>query len=114
MPKYVFKCKCGAEKTQYAPSTVTDIPCEACSASMERQLPNITGQEVRETVDSVLNTKWKQDHQEMIRDRRDDHYWTHEVPRLVEKYSLETCLEQGWLVYNDKKELVINKPPRKR
>lgn len=115
MPKYIFKCtNCGEEKTQYAPASVESFPCGNCDSSMCRQLPNITGQEVRETVDPILNTKWKQDHKEIIRDRHDDHYWEVEVPRLVQKYSLETCLEQGWLVYNEKNELVINKPPRKR
>lgn len=81
---------------------------------MPRALPTLSGQEVTETVDLLTNRKWKQDQGEIIDNRKENYYWEIEVPRLVEKYSLETCLEQGWLVYNEKEELVINKPPSKR
>jgi hypothetical protein len=81
---------------------------------MHRQLPNIGGQEVRETVDVLTNTKWKQDQQEILKKRREEHFWNVEVPRLVQTYSLETCLKEGWLVYNEKGELVVGKAPNKR
>jgi hypothetical protein len=45
---------------------------------------------------------------------KEDYFWEVEVPRLVQTYSTETCIENGWLKYNDKGELVINKPPKKR
>lgn len=35
------------------------------------------------------------------------------VPRLIQTHSLETALEEGWLVYNDKGELEIGKPKKK-
>jgi 23S rRNA-/tRNA-specific pseudouridylate synthase len=81
---------------------------------MPRALPTLAGQEVRETVDQLTGQQWKQDQKAIIDNRKETHYWEVEVPRLVETYSLETCLQQGWLVYNDKDELVINKPPSKR
>jgi hypothetical protein len=81
---------------------------------MIRQLPNIGGQEVRETVNTLTNTKWKQDQQEILQKRKEDHFWQVEVPRLVQTYSLETCLKEGWLTYNEKGELVIGTAPSKR
>lgn len=113
MPKYRFNCECGLEKALYVPLTTESVPCD-CGKPMVRALPNLAGQEVRETVDKLTNRKWKQDQTAIINQRREDHYWEVEVPRLVQQYSVETCLEQGWLVYNDKGELVINKPPSKR
>ena len=78
-------------------------------------MPKLDGPvEVRETVDTYTGATWNQNHQELIKERREQHYWEVEVPRLVEKYSLETCLENGWLTYNEKGDLVINKPPSKR
>lgn len=116
MPKYIFSCtNCDSEITAYVASTVIEQTCQKCLAKMERKLPNIEGNtDVREVVDPLTNRKWSKDHQQIMKDRRETHYWEVEVPRLVEKYSLETCLEQGWLVYNDKGELVINKSPSKR
>ena len=115
MPKYNFTCtKCSTKKHKYVPSTMETITCE-CGEVMTRDLPHIEGQtEVKEIVDPYTNRKWGKDHQAVMKDRKETHYWEVEVPRLVEKYSIETCLEQGWLKYNDKGELVINKPPSKR
>lgn len=115
MPKYNFTCtKCEKKTHKYVPSTVETAICE-CGEAMTRDLPQIdTPSEVREVVDPYTNKKWTKDHEAILKKRKEDHYWEVEVPRLVEKYSVETCLEQGWLVYNDKGELVINKPPSKR
>lgn len=115
MPKYTFICpKCGVEKSTYTVVSNETIECSACGASMKRQMPKLGAQEVLETIDSVTGVAWKQDQQQLTKKRHDDYYWTHEVPRLVQKYSVETCIENGWLVYNEKGELVINKPPSKR
>jgi hypothetical protein len=116
MPKYKFICEsCKNESLKFVPTTVETIDCSICSAKMVRQFPNINSPtEVRELVDPYLNKRLNKDHDEIMKERRDNFYWEVEVPRLVEKYSLETCLEQQWLKYNDKGELVINKPPSKR
>jgi copper chaperone CopZ len=96
-------------------TNVDKIKCDKCGNEMNRELPNITSTtEVREVVDPYTNTTWIKDQQDLLKKRKEDYYWEVEVPRFVEKYSIETCLEQGWLVYNDKGELVINKPPSKR
>lgn len=114
MAKYTFLCeKCGKSKQLITSVKTKTIQCE-CGEPMTRQLPNIAGQQVMETVDTFTNTKRADNHDEMIKKRRDDYYWEVEVPRFIQTYSTATCLEQGWLVYNEKGELVINKPPSKR
>jgi hypothetical protein len=115
MPKYNFTCpKCETKTHKYVPTTVEHIAC-VCGEQMNRDLPNTnSATEVREIVDPYTNKRWGKDHEAVMKKRKEDHYWEVEVPRLVQTYSLETCLEQGWLIYNDKGELVINKPPSKR
>lgn len=111
MPKYIFECtNCESEITAYVPSTVETMNCQKCLSLMSRKLPNVGGQtEVREVVDPYTNRKWGKDHEAVIKDRKAKHFRDVEIPRLVEKYSIETCLENKWLIYNDKGELVINK-----
>jgi len=94
---------------------VETLPCSVCGTTMLREFPNTnSATEVREVVDAYTNRTWGKDHEAVLKKRKEDHYWEVEVPRLVQTYSTETCLEQGWLIYNDKGELVINKPPSKR
>lgn len=114
MPKYVFKCdKCDKTKHLYTSIATKNVGCD-CGGSMNRQIPVISGQQVYETVDSYVGTKWTDGQEADLKKRRDNHYWEVEVPKMIETYSLETCLENGWLVYNEKQELVINKPPSQR
>jgi len=116
MPKYNFTCKsCQAKTHKYVPVTITTTICSDCGQLMNRELPNTNSPtEVREIVDPYTNITWGKDHEAVMKQRRDTHYWSVEVPRLVDTYSVETSIEQGWLVYNDKGELVINKPPSER
>lgn len=114
MAKYTFLCeKCGKSKQLITSLKTKQITCE-CGELMIRQFPNIAVQQVNETIDTYTNTKRNDNHDIMIKTRRDDYYWEVEVPRLVQSYCTETCLTEGWLVYNEKGELVINKPPSKR
>lgn len=116
MPKYNFTCaKCETTSHKYVSVTTETLPCSVCGGTMIRQFPNTNSQtEVREVVDPYTNITWGKDHEAVMKKRKEDHYWEVEVPRLVRTMSVETCLEQGWLIYNDKGELVINKPPSKR
>ena len=116
MPKYNFMCaKCETTLHKYVAATVEQLKCSVCGTDMFRLFPNTNAPtEVRELVDPYTNITWGKDHEIVMKDRKETHYWEVEVPRLVQTYSLETCLEQGWLIYNDKGELVINKPPSKR
>lgn len=116
MPKYNFTCaKCATTTHKYVPTNVETMPCSVCNEPMTRELPNTNGQtEVREIVDPLTGRTWGKDHEAVLKHRKETHYWEVEVPRLVSTHSVETSLEQGWLKYNDKGELVINKPPAKR
>lgn len=116
MPKYVFSCSvCAAKTHKYVPTTVEAITCPQCGKTMSRDLPNTNSPtEVRELVDPFTNVTWGKDHEAVMKQRKEDYFWEVEVPRLVQTYSTETCIENGWLKYNDKGELVINKPPKKR
>jgi hypothetical protein len=114
MSKYRFLCQCGEEVERFVPLSREEIDCPKCHGKMKRQLPRNGSQKVREVVDSYTNVRQEEDQKKKTQDRRTEHFWEVEVPRLVQTYSLQTCLEEGWLIYNDKGELVINKPPNKR
>lgn len=114
MPKYTFICgKCGSQKHKYVSIDIDTLHCYECGDTMKRNMPKILGTEVKETIDTYTGAKSNQN-TNLVKDRHDQYYWEIEVPRLVEKYSLETCLDQKWLVYDDNGQLVINKPPSKR
>ena len=116
MPKYRFLCPaCKREREKYVSPSVETIPCHHCEGQeMRRQFPNAGSQKVLEVVDSYTNVKHEPDQAKIAKDRKTEHFWEVEVPRLIQTYSLETCLEEGWLIYDDKGELVVNKPPSKR
>lgn len=116
MPKYCFKCECGNEVDKYVSISTKEITCKNCQSLMVRQFPRTGSQRVTETVNSFLNIRHEEDHKETLQKRRTKHFWEVEVPRLVQSgtYSIETCLEEGWLVYNEKGELELGKgPPEK-
>jgi hypothetical protein len=85
---------------------------------MEIQLPTLVGaSEVRETVNAGTGVRWKQDQPDMIKQRHDEYFWSHEVPRLVASgtYSVQTMVEQGWIWFDDNKQMqVYAKPPHRR
>jgi hypothetical protein len=110
MPKYNFVCESCSIKTHKYVSAKTETVVCTCGKNMHRQLPVIEGQtEVRELIDPYLNKRHVKDQDTLLKDRRRTHFADVEIPRLVDTYSVETCLENKWLVYNDKGELVINK-----
>lgn len=111
MPKYNFSCsKCQHRTHKFVPSSIEHIECPECGQTMDRELPKSnTTTEVRELVDAYTNKTWNKDQQSILKDRKRQYYIDVEIPRLIEKYSIETCLENKWLIYNDKGELVINK-----
>lgn len=114
MAKYRFQCeKCSAVAERYASASVEALPCKECGANAKRLFPNIGSKKVTETIDSFLGTRQEEDYRKQLEDRRIEHFWDVEVPRLIQTYSTQTCLEEGWLVYNEKGELVIGKPKKK-
>jgi hypothetical protein len=114
MPKFKFLCECGLEVERFASPKTETSKCPACNLDMKRQFPGSGSQAVREVVDSFTNTRQVPDAKAENLARKTEYFWDVEVPRLIQTYSIQTCLEEKWLVYNDKGELVINKPPSKR
>jgi len=118
MPKFRFKCKqCDSVIVKYVKPGTKEIEC-ACGGSAIWQMPRLNGAaDVTETVDKDFGTKWRADHKDDLKKRKDEYFWQHEVPRLVNSgtYELQTMLENGWIKVNDKGEIEIqNKPPHKR
>lgn len=117
MAKYRFQCeKCGTIASCYASVSTETVNCGACHDGIAKRLfPNIGSKKVTETVDPFLNVRQEEDHKKQLEDRRLEYFWEVEVPRFVASgtYSMETMLAEGWLVYNEKGELVIGKPKKK-
>lgn len=111
MPKYSFTCaKCATTSHKYVPTKIETLPCSVCGEAMTRELPKAQGEtEVREIVDAYTNRTWGKDHEAVMKKRKEDHFRDVEMPRLIQTMSVETCLENKWLIFNDKGELVINK-----
>jgi hypothetical protein len=116
MPKFRYQCKtCNVSELRLVSNKDKQVLCKTCQTLMDRQMPNLVGQEVRETVDPLLNTSWKQDQKDILKERKEDYYWSVEVPRLVQTHGLQTCLEQGWVWIDDKGQMHVHtKPPGKR
>lgn len=116
MPKYTFKCnKCSLQKQTYTNTSVKEIECE-CGDSMKRQMPSLRGLKTTETVDKYTNRKHISDHDNVLKERKLDYYWSVEVPKMVNSgtYSIETMIEQGWVYYDEKGNLITRtKPPQK-
>jgi copper chaperone CopZ len=119
MPKYTFKCgSCPLKEQLYVSSLTKRIICGNCGDDMYRQLPTLSGKsDVKETVDSYTGIVHVEDQRALIEQRSDEHYWTIEVPRLVNsgQYSVETMLEMGWIILDEKNQVQINRvPPHRR
>lgn len=115
MPKYTFTCHtCGDSRQEYVPVSVKDITCGRCDSAMIRQMPILADKvEVKELIDSHQGVSWKEDQQKLVKDRKRTYFWEIEVPRMVASgiYSLETMLENKWVYYDDKGNLVTRTNP---
>lgn len=118
MAKYRFQCeKCLSTVERYVAVSVETQLCKECGGLAKRLFPNIGGKKVTETVDPFLNVRHEEDQKRQLQDRRSEYFWSTEVPRFVQSgvYSTETMLAEGWVVYNEKGEMVIAKgPPQKK
>jgi hypothetical protein len=114
MPKYTFTCcSCKKSAQKYVSKNVDHIVCDECFARADRQMPSLASAKTTETVDKMLNRKHIADHSLSLKERKLDYYWEVEVPNMVNSgtYSVETMLEQGWVYYNEKGELVTRTKP---
>ena len=83
---------------------------------MDRQMPKIGGIQTNELMDKYSNKSLVADHKEILRERKQDYYWSVEVPKMVNSgtYTLDTMLEKNWVYFNEKGDLVTRtKPPEK-
>ena len=116
MPKYTFTCHhCGESKQQIITDlSIKEFPCGKCDSAMIRDLPKLSGKTgVTEVVDSHTGVTWGDDHVKAIDDRKRIYYWEVEVPRMVNSgtYSLETMLENRWVYYDDRGNLITRTRP---
>lgn len=118
MPKYTFKCPdCESYEQRITDISTEKITCHHCGKVMSRQMPVLKGIKSTEVVDKYTGKKHVEDHKEKVSERKADYYWSVEVPKLVNSgiYELGTMLQQGWVEFNEKGELIINtKPPSKK
>lgn len=118
MSKYTEKCPSCSFSKQYFGNR-KDAPnrnCPECGTTMQKQMPNLKGVRTTETVDKYTNKKHVEDHKKHIEERKQDFYWSKEVPKMVASgvYELSTMLEKGWVYYDEKNNLVTRtKPPQK-
>lgn len=116
MPKRSFVCiDCGEITSSYVyGQDLLGKQCNLCGSPAKVLPPTILGMDVTELVDQDRNVKWKQNQEEMIRERSLDYFYENEVPRLINEYSLKVCLEEGWIYYDEKGDLKVRKrPPQK-
>ena len=116
MPKYTYACvSCGSHTIRYAPASTISIVC-ACGATAPRSLPTISGPAtIKELVDPYTGVHLPVDNQEILENRKSDHYWSVVVPRLVNEHGPEIALNEGWAYFDEKgKFKVYDKPPHKR
>ena len=118
MPKVSFVCQsCTKQVQKYLPK-IRDVlgDCE-CGGVLKYQFPFTSNTTVTETVDKYLNVNHIPDQKQELKNRRDEHYWSYEVPRMVDsgKYSIETMLEMGWIYFDEKENMKVhNTPPHRR
>jgi len=117
MPKYTFICNsCKKSIKKYVNKNTDHIICDDCSTRADRQMPSLASSKTTETVDKMLNRKQTDDYSSSLKERKLDFYWQVEVPKMVNSgiYSIETMLEQGWIYYNEKGELVTRTKPAQK
>ena len=118
MPRFKFKCSsCGTIEPKRVKVGTKEIDCK-CGGKMVWQMPTLNGSvESLETVDKDAGTQWRSNHREDLETRKAEYFWKHEVPRLVDSgtYGLDTMLENGWIIVNEKGEIEVqDKPPHRR
>lgn len=117
MPKYTFICQCGLKIQKYTTFNTITMKC-SCGSEALRQLPQLNGpSNVTEVKDNYTGVITRKDQQEEVKQRKDEYYWTVEVPRFVQSgiYGVQTMLENDWIFLDDKGKVNINtKPPNRR
>jgi len=114
--KKIFYCdNCNVSVAKFCSMSLQEVECPECASLIKPRLPNVLAPRVNERSDAMFKVHLHNDHEDMILERTEDHYWKNEVPRLIRQYGEEEALRKGWM-YKDEKGLlkIQNKPPRKR
>ena len=114
MPKYTYECEsCHNQLQKYASVKDKTQECPECKAIMNRQMPKLSPVKSTEKIDKFMGVTHMEDHDNILKERKSDHYWGTIVPEMVDSgtYTLETMLEQGWVYYNEKGELTTRTKP---
>jgi hypothetical protein len=81
-------------------------------------MPTLNGpSNVSEVVDKYTGLTHRRDQKDEVKERREEYYWTVEVPRFVASgtYSIETMLENQWIKVDDNMNVTVNNvPPHRR
>lgn len=79
------------------------------------KLPVVLPPNVTERPDKMFGINQIAGIDSLNKERKLDHYWKNEVPRLVKQYGSKTALEKGWAYFNERQEFCLyDKPPEKR
>ena len=118
MPKYRFTCSvCENQQSAIVSAKINNIVCALCNNSMHRNMPILNGPSTTsEVVDKYTGITQIDDQPLIIKDRKEDYYWSVEVPRMVNSgtYSLETMLENSWIYVDDSGKIHVNTKPLKK
>lgn len=119
MAKYRYICpRCNNTVQRIATLSSPAIACKVCNTNMDRQFPTLNGpSSVTEVINKYTGTTWRPNQKEEVKQRRDEYYWSVEVPRFVNSgvYSMETMLENGWIWLDDNGQIHTHtKPPNTR
>ena len=113
MAKYTFRCeKCNKTQQLHVGFSVSTFECD-CGSTMNRQMPTISKSTVYETADKQSNRKWLEDHEQILKSRKEKYFWSVEVPRMVASgvYTVETMVENGWISLDDNNKIIVNTKP---
>jgi len=117
MAKYTFICdKCHVTQQMYVGSSLLEKECQ-CGGTLHRQLPKLSQSTSYEKPDKDSACRWIDDQPAVIQSRKEQFYWSVEVPRMVNSgtFSIETMLDNGWITVSEEGNMIINtKPPSQR
>lgn len=98
MPFYRYHCRlCDSEtKKLLKYFEVKDHveECPICLIPMEQTMGNPSSRHMV-TADEYRGKKYDEDINKKLRDRAQNHFQKHELPRIIEKHGTEFCLKQG-------------------
>lgn len=100
MPFYCFACTdCGQQQKLLMSKAKADAfnECPSCgSSNIKQRLGRPEGRSV-ETADEYRNTKLVSGVSQMVDERAQDHFRTHDLPRIIAEQGLEFAQRQGFV-----------------